>query len=264
MQVGHDDSPIFPERPEPFALIAGRISAGEAVETAFRHMGLQPQTVASDATHTHRYRLRFASASLLAEQAPADVLDRADPREPSTSLLAASLPRDWRTEGHCWLFRLEDGGSGKAQTVQLREFFKAMVLLIDLLDASHVFWSPARLWSDASQFRASIAEMLKSGMLPVLHLVAFRQRTTGEGECVLTRGLSLFGGQELAARIPRGWTVAEMVKRLARIALDIIMHGPVAGPRRVRGLSAGEWVSLSPQGGPLESIVIVEFGSDFG
>ena len=34
-----------------------------------------------------------------------------------------------------------------------------LVLLIDLLGAEQMFWSPARLWSDAAQFRAAIAEM---------------------------------------------------------------------------------------------------------
>src|SRR3546814_3097868 len=61
-----------------------------------------------------------------------------------------------------------------------REFFKLVVLLIDLFDASHIFWSPARLWSDAPQFRAAVAEMLASGMPPVLHLIAFRRRESTE------------------------------------------------------------------------------------
>ena len=100
----------------------------------------------------------------------------------------------------------------------MREFFKMMVLLIDLFDASHLFWSPARLWSDASQFRASIAEMLASGMPPVLHLVAFRRREGAGGASMGTRGLALFAGQELEAPVPDGWTVAEMVRRLSRLA----------------------------------------------
>src|SRR3546814_15721579 len=87
-----------------------------------------------------------------------------------------------------------------------------MVLLIDLFDASHIFWSPARLWSDAPQFRASIAEMLASGMPPVLHLVAFRRKDLRSGASITTRGLALFAGPELEARIPNGWTVAEMVQ----------------------------------------------------
>lgn len=267
MQVGHGDSLIFPAPPEPFALIAGQALARDsegAIETALRHMGLRPQRLDADPSGPLRYRLHFASVSLLASTAPDEVLDQADPRDPSTSVLAASLPKDWRAGDRCWLFAVEGDGSTEAQATRMREFFKMMVLLIDLFDASHIFWSPARLWSDASQFRASIAEMLKSGMPPVLHLVAFRQRDTGEGAVVRTRGLALFGGQEFEAPIPTGWTVAEMVKRLARLALDVILHGPVPEYRRLRGLGAGEWVSLSPQGGGSPTTVLVEFGSDFG
>lgn len=267
MQVGHGDNPIFPVLSEPFALIAGRALADrtdDMVETALRHMGLQPQRVGGDSADGARYRVHFAALSLLASRAPSDFLDLADPRDSSTSLLAASLPGDWREGGHCWLFVPEASADAASQTLRMREFFKTMVLLIDLFDASHVFWSPARLWSDAPQFRASIAEMLKSGMPPVLHLVAFRQQDAGDGAFVRTRGLALFGGQELEARIPSGWTVAEMVKRLARLALDIILYGPVSERRRLRGLDAGEWVSLSPQAGASPSTVVVEFGSDFG
>lgn len=267
MQVGHGDNLILPVPPEPFALIAGQALAGrekDAVETALRHMGLRPRQVGAGSPDGPRYRLHFGASSLLASRAPSDALDLADPRDSSTSLLAASLPDDWREGGHCWLFVPEASKDAASQTLRMREFFKTMVLLIDLFDASHVFWSPARLWSDAPQFRASIAEMLKSGMPPVLHLVAFRQQDAGDGAFVRTRGLAMFGGQELEARIPSGWTVAEMVKRLARLALDIILHGPVPERRLLRGLDAGEWVSLSPQGGASPSTVVVEFGSDFG
>src|SRR3546814_10826771 len=109
----------------------------------------------------------------------------------------------------------------------MREFFKMMVLLIDLFDASHIFWSPARLWSDAPQFRASIAEMLASGMPPVLHLVAFGRKDLRSGASITTRGVALFAGQELEARIPNGWTVAEMVRRLSRLAPATKHTGPV-------------------------------------
>jgi hypothetical protein len=272
MQAGHSDASILSVPPEPFALIIGgaiREGTPSAVEAGLRRMGLRPESVA-DGTGGDTwadgplFRLRFGSASLLAGQASAAALDLADPLHPSTSLLASSLPREWCAPGHCWAFVPEGGDRSAADPVQMREFFKTMVLLIDLFDASHFFWSPARLWSDAPQFRASIAEMLKSGMPPVLHLVAFRHHDTGEGAAVRTRGLAHFGGQELEGRIPSGWTVAEMVKRLARLALDIIINGPVAEPRRVRGLDAGEWVSLAPRGTEAPPTVLVEFDSDFG
>lgn len=280
MDVGNRDALILPVPPEPFTLIVGVAMQGgssEAVETALRRMGLKPEQVeADDADGAARvagpcFRLTFGGVSVLAGPAAGAALDLADPQHPSTSLLAASLPQKWRESGACWIFIPEPDpersgapGASPEQPARMREFFKMMVLLIDLFDASHIFWSPARLWSDALQFRASIAEMLASGMPPVLHLVAFRRRDVEGGASIGTRGLALFAGQELEARIPGGWTVAEMVRRLSRLALDMMLNGPVQYARTMRGLDAGEWIEILP---PLHSAgqratVIVEFGRD--
>ncbi|MDO9368350.1 MAG: hypothetical protein Q7T68_07260 [Sphingopyxis sp.] len=276
MVVGKSDALILPVPPEPFALIVGAVMQGgsnDAVETSLRHMGLRPERidgVGSDiATRiaSPHFRLTFGAVSVLAGRAAGGTLDMADPDHPSTSLLAASLPRDWRNSSQCWMFIPEGYGAAapsSGEPARMREFFKMMVLLIDLFDASHIFWSPARLWSDAPQFRASIAEMLASGMPPVLHLVAFRRREIDGGATMETRGLSLFAGQELEARIPVGWTVAEMVRRLSRLALDMMLNGPIGHARTMRGLGAGEWIDLSPQpvGESSRSTVVVEFGND--
>lgn len=278
MDVGNRDALILPVPPEPFALIVGAAMQGggsEVVETALRRMGLKPERVdgadVAERIAAPRFRLTFGAVSVLAGPAAGGALDLADPDHPSTSLLAASLPIGWRESGACWVFIPERdprrGGASASSTEQptrMREFFKMMVLLIDLFDASHIFWSPARLWSDAPQFRASVAEMLASGMPPVLHLVAFRRKDLGNGASVGTRGLVLFAGQELEARIPGGWTVAEMVRRLSRLALDMMLHGPVQHARTMRGLEAGEWIELLPPLGSADqrSTVIVEFGRD--
>ncbi len=276
MDVGNSDALILPVPPEPFALIVGdamQRGSADALETALRHMGLRPERVddgpsgAGALIAPPRFRLRFGAASVLAGRAADAALDAADPDHPSTSLLAASLPRDWRQGGHCWMFVPESDDDPAMSTeppTRMREFFKMMVLLIDLFDASHIFWSPARLWSDAQQFRGSIAEMLTSGMPPVLHLIAFRRREDAAGASMGTRGLALFAGQELEARIPGGWTVAEMVRRLSRLALDMMLNGPVRGTRTMRGLEAGEWIDLLPQtaAGGQRSTVVVEFGTD--
>jgi hypothetical protein len=280
MDVGNRDALILPVPPEPFALIVGAAMEGgssEAVEASLRRMGLKPERIDGDGADVAariaapRFRLTFGAVSVLAGPAAGAALDLADPEHPSTSLLAASLPQRWRERGACWVFIPErepegDGASASSteQPTRMREFFKMMVLLIDLFDASHIFWSPARLWSDAPQFRASIAEMLASGMPPVLHLVAFRRKDVGDGASIGTRGLALFAGQELEARIPGGWTVAEMVRRLSRLALDMMLNGPVQYARTMRGLEAGEWIEILP---PLvnagqRSTVTVEFGRD--
>ena len=272
MDVGNSDALILPVPPEPFALIVGAAMQGgpdDALETSLRRMGLRPERVDVDSgarIAAPCFRLTFGAVSVRAGPAAGAALDMADPEHPSTSLLAASLPRDWRAGGQCWVFipERDESGALTEQPTQMREFFKMMVLLIDLFDASHIFWSPARLWSDAPQFRASIAEMLASGMPPVLHLVAFRRQESEGGASMGTRGLALFAGQELEARIPGGWTVAEMVRRLSRLALDMMLNGPICHARTVRGLGAGEWVGLSPQmaSGSARSTVVVEFGND--
>ena len=263
------DALILPVPPAPFSLVVGpamRAASPAGIERAIRHMGLRPEPVGPvDAVLAPPvFRLRFGSLSLIAGPAADATLDQADPADPMTSLLAASLPRDWRDRGHCWTFVPEEGGGRKVTTGSPaggRDFFKAMALLIDLFDASHLFWSPARLWSDAPQFRASVAEMLSSGMPPVLHLVAFRRHDGEEGEIIGTRGLMLFAGQELEAPMPPGWTVAEMVRRLARLALDMMLHGRLSDNRDLRGLAPGEVIRLSVAGGDRRA-VRVEFGRE--
>lgn len=261
MDVGNSDAAILAVRPEPFVLIVGpamRQASMETVEHELRRMGFRPERVESGEAKDDllRFRIRFGMLSLLAERATSAALDTADPQRPSTSLLASVLPGDWREAGHCWIFRPE------AEDESSPDLFKAMVLLIDLFDASHIFWTPARLWSDAEQYRAAIAEMHESSMPPVLHLVAFRRRESEVGGSVGTRGLALFAGQELEARIPAGWTVAGVVRRLARLALDMMIHGPVRDAGGVQGLEPGEWIRLIPQASSDKgsATVRVEFG----
>lgn len=274
MQSELSDRSTRPACPEPFALIVGKALAGAApdeAEAAFRRMGLRPERVepAGDAGALVKgplLRLRFGEVALLGGRAAAAPLERADPDHPATSRLAASLPPDWSDAGQAWAFFEEPrAADGRTRSTPLREIFKMQAPLIDLLDASHYFWSPARLWSEAEQFRAAVTEMLTSGMPPVLQLIAFRLADSGAGAAVRTRGLALFGGQELEGRMPAGWTAAEMVKRLSRLALDIMLHGPVTDARRMRGLNPGEWVSLSQGRGRKDGgvTVMVEFGSSF-
>lgn len=271
MRTESSNRPIMPVVPEPFALIVGRMDDGgdAGFMGALRRMGLRPEPVATKDRRAEAslIRVRFGSTSALIGRASAYALDLADPLHPATSQLASRLDETWRGAGRVWAVIPEaEGGPDTAGNlaIRLREYFKAMVLLIDLFDASHIFWAPARLWTDAPQFRDAIAEMLASGMPPVLHLIAFRRSDAPGGAIVRTRGLALFGGQEVEGRIPAGWTVAEMVRRLARLALDILLNGPVAAPRRLRGLDPGEWVSLTPVAGEADGsgTVRVEFGSD--
>src|SRR3546814_12362912 len=83
-------------------------------------------------------------------------------------------------------------------------------------------------------------------MPPGLHLIAFRRRESAGGGLVATRGLAAFAGQELEAAVPPGWTMADMVKRLSRLALDLILNGPVREAQVVNGLFPGESVRMTP------------------
>lgn len=269
--TGDNDASTPPASPDPFVLIVGArrgLASPEAVEGAMRRIGLRPRPVVPGAAGAESadapvFGLAFGSVAATAGRAAAAVLDSADPADSANSSLACALPAGWRGGDPCWIVRLAaPEGAPTTQAARIREFFKLVVLLVDLFEASHIYWSPARLWSDAPQFRAAVAEMLTSGMPPVLHLVAFRRRGAGAGETVATRGLALFGGQELEAEVPAGWTMADMVKRLARIALDVMLHGPVLRSQNARGLEAGEMVRLIPATGEdgAERAIRVEFG----
>lgn len=268
MNVGDSDKNILPVVPEPFALIIGpRLLGADAgdIETAMRRMGLRPETLQSvpanltDEVGLPCFRIRFGSVTVLAGPAADDAMAEADPADPATSLLAASLPADWQSMEKCWRFVPEEIG---AALLPQRDYLKLVALAIDLFEASHFFWAPARLWSDASQLRTAIAEMVASSMPPVLHLVAFRRSEVGGAEIVSTRGLALFSDQELQAHLPSGWTIADGVKRLARIAIDVILHGAIDGPQRIRGMTAGESIRLvlhPPGSANAPTIVAVEF-----
>lgn len=226
-------------RDRPFVLLAASARPAD-VETALRHMGLQPEPVDGE---PETFRLRLGSLQVVMARAGTDRTSAADPQARSTSVLGAALDSRWR-DG-CWIVRPEGEARGEA----LYRLAHMLVLLIDLLGAAHLFWSPARLWSDAAAFRQAVAEMEASGMPPVLHLIAFRRRDTAGSAAVATRGLAAFAGQEVEAEIPQGWDMAAMVRRLARVALDIMLHGPIRQAQQAPGLEAGEWVAMTPRPG---------------
>lgn len=165
----------------------------------------------------------------------------ADPQDPRTSQIATSVPDDWRRAGHIWRFRPE----GRRPLEDGSEFYKMMLLLLDMCEATHLFWDPAVLWSDAQMFRTALTELLTSGMPPVLHQVAFRRTAAGG---VRTRGLSYFSGHEVEAVLPKDMDVQAAVRRLARVTLDAMINGPFDTAVEVAGLDAGEYIRLIPQG----------------
>ncbi len=261
MDKGSRDALTFVDRP--FALLIVRCGSVDAPEAAFRHMGLRPEIVAAADGDAPRFRLHLGALRVLAGRAAAPRMALAEPGDRATSLLGVALPPGWRED--CWFFEPEDcEATGPLAGARFDDFYRMLVLLIDLFDARQLFWSPARLWSDAAQFRGAIAEMQASGMPPVLHLIAFRRREDADGARVATRGLTVFAGQELEAPVPPGWDMAAMVQRLARVALDMLLNGPLARAQQAPGLSSGEWVAMTPRDGAggRPPTVLVEFRFD--
>lgn len=240
-------------RDQPFLLLggcsSGEIAAGE-FSPALRRMGLQPEPcdpgcAAADLFSGAVVQVRYAEQraliglptdALLAGQGP--VLPEIDPY----SILACAPTETAIAD----------------RVLDSRELFKLAVLLIDLFGAETVFWSPAGLWSDASQFRAAIAEMLVSGMPPVLHLVAFRPHAATSA--LHSQGLAHFAGQELQLRDGGGLEHKELVRRLARLAIDIMVNGPLRAPRDFAGMSGGERIRIEPGAGDDAATLYVSIG----
>lgn len=229
----------------PFALLVGRpwqtVSRSRAEEALMR-MGLRPCLASSPDQELGQpcFRVFFGDTSILMGPASDTWLSRADPQDPKNSKIGVVVPDDWRRAGHVWHFRPE----GRAVLDDGGDFYKMMLLLLDVFGATHLYWDAAALWSDAKMFRAAMREFLISAMPPVLHMVAFRKDADHQ---LYTRGLHYFAGQELAATIPAEMDVQAVVRRLARLALDVMMNGPYRTAMEVAGLDPGEVIWLYPE-----------------
>lgn len=187
--------------------------------------------------------LRFGALLLHARPATEADCRGADPGDPATTLLGAQLPDGWRDPNGCWTFHLVEGADDSAGR---RSFFRLLLLLIDAFEASHFFWTPARLWSDAVQFRNAIDEMHVSGMPPILNLVAFHTMVGDGGEKMRSHGLAHFGGHELETTIGDNLSTVEVIRRLARLSLDVMLFGAYESPASFDGLVEGERIHVTP------------------
>jgi hypothetical protein len=205
-------------------------------EPYLRRMGLEPCTAtaslaSADVFGDHCLEIRFAEQRAVAGRLSDAVIDRV--AQPDRPLLSAEVLV-------CAPISAASGG----KVADSRELFKLTVLLIDLTRADHVYWSPAGLWSDAWAFRAAVAEMLASGMPPVLHLVAFNP--TGTDGALRSKGLAFFASQELEVRDGGGLPERELVRRLARLAIDAMVNGAISVRRRFPGLVSDERIDVVP------------------
>lgn len=228
----------------PFALVIGKSWQNVSrlrVEESLQRMGLQPCPTMPGGTELGQpcFRIFFGGTTMLMGPASEAWLAGADPEDPKNSKIAVSMPDDWRRPGHVWHFRPE----GRRAQEDGGEFYRMMLLLLDMFGATQLYWDAAALWSDAEMFRGALSEYLISGMPPVLHIIAFRR---GGDQRVRTRGLSYFAGQEIEALIPAGMDLQAAVRRLARLSLDAMVNGPYGQPLEVEGLEPGEMIRLFP------------------
>lgn len=240
----------------PFALLAGDPGAVAPAGLAarLRRMGLRPEPAPDDPStliEGGAMRLSFGALSVLAGP-PTPAMRAVIAPGAADVAVAGSVPAaDWAERAMVFVpgHDAPDVGTPPppAQRYFDRRFFELLVLLIDTFDADFLFWSPAGLWSRADQFRAAVAEMLGSGMPPVLHLVAFVGGGTVDDPRIVTRGLAHFTGQELTACPPAHFDQRAAVRRLARLALDMMINGPVTTARDFPGLDAGEMMQVRPE-----------------
>ncbi len=126
----------------------------------------------------------------------------------------------------------------------LRALGKIVLLINAFLFPTHVCWLPAGLWSDAARFAKAVERSDEEGPLPLMHMVAFDPIEGG----VVTRGLGAMTGQDLICNHEGGIGPAGTIRRLARLALDMIENGSVDRHMTVVGLVAGERITLEPAG----------------
>lgn len=236
------------EQQRPYLLfLAGesRRLDGATLEPEFRRMGLNPRGAVPAAAHhaglfvDPPLEIGFASQRALAGPAWPDLAELKDMANSRQALACVPLGLSSGDRASC-----------------SRELFKLAVLLIDLCGADRMYWSPAGLWSDARQFQAAVTEMLTSGMPPVLHVVAFHAGRDGTG--MQTQGLAHFAGQELIATDAVGLDRAGLLRRMARLAIDIMINGAVQAPRSFPGLVEGERIRMRPDGGTVYVTIMAE------
>lgn len=244
--MGQGTQPSAAETPDGwhFLLLAGGAGAfndADALSAQLRRMGLRPDAIAdmpaalAGTYHPPSWQVRLGSLQVQLAMARRDGWVMGD--------AAAATGVDPAKLAPALLVTPQAGAQDAARVGQSRELFKLACLLADAVDAQQFYWSPARLWSPMPVFRRAVEEMLTSGMPPVLHLVAF---PTDEAGRMMTRGLAFYCGQELVVTAANGLPPPEQLRRLARLAIDMMANGPIRAARRFQGMVAGEMVAVAP------------------
>jgi hypothetical protein len=110
------------------------------------------------------------------------------------------------------------------------------------LSATRIAWVPAALWSAAADLGDAIAAMEHEGLPPILHLIAFTLDAVPDAPraALQSRGLAFFADCELRLDYPAQIAPADALRRLARLAIHVMLNGMPAPGLVVPGLVAGE------------------------
>jgi hypothetical protein len=140
------------------------------------------------------------------------------------------------------------------QTVQ--QLFAAAALVSQILGMTRLFWPPAQLWSPTSALVEAIAPLERSGIPPVLHLIAFLEQP---GIAVIqSRGLAYFCGIELALAHDGVMPPSEVVRRLARLCIHAMVTGPMQPGAVIAGMEPGETLSVGSANGASPPVIAVQ------
>ncbi|MEQ1510322.1 MAG: hypothetical protein ABL909_08005 [Sphingopyxis sp.] len=136
--------------------------------------------------------------------------------------------------------------ASRAQAVQKLAFMAAA--LSDQLGASALYWPPAQLWSSALELSQAVVAMEAQGLPPLLHFISFFQDNSPNpaDHRMMTAGLGWMVGHEIELVAPVSMMRPEMLRRIARLAVDTMTHGAYSSPTRVAGLVRGEVIDIAP------------------
>jgi hypothetical protein len=255
----------------PFFLIFGDVSSvfepAPAFEDVIRRMGLRPKPVKQESKpHQHHFQIELGDLQAeISVHAPGDLT-------PSDALLLQSaefVSAQHLENGALFSTAIEmdflknapfvrlspasqyAGNLGMRRIDMLRSLCQIAYQCCIVLHPTHVFWSPAQIWSDAGQFAEAVEDMFTTGLPPVAHMVAFiaphSTDTPAETpQSLVSKGLALFCGQEILAAVPQNLNGVEIARRMKQLAADMMMNGPILEQRSVPGMHVGERIQLLP------------------
>lgn len=121
-------------------------------------------------------------------------------------------------------------------------------LLVPFFGAHRLYWLPAKLWSEAEALAKAVVAMEATGMPPILHLVGFAASAHPDPDRrqLVTHGLVWFTGFEICIDAQAAMPTQEIMRRIARLAVDSLLYGDPQGPLELPGLQAGETVRIRP------------------